>query len=56
MSKFKVYRIDAYGSIQVEIVECSGWYDLVAILQSYYDRPAFRVEAYGGPEPQPGPV
>ena len=50
MTKYKVYRINANGSVMVEIVEAYDWNQLISMVQ-YMGDPIFRIEVCGGQEP-----
>ena len=51
MTKFKIYRINGYGRVTVQIVEAYDWISLVQNYQ-YSGDPIFRIEVFGGTEPE----
>lgn len=50
MTKFKVYRVNGIGNVQVDIVEAYDWQSLISCHQ-YNGNPIFKIEVYSGPEP-----
>lgn len=50
MTKFKVYRVNAMGQVQVDIVAAYDWQSLISGHQ-YNGSPIFKIEVYSGPEP-----
>lgn len=47
MTKFKVYRVNGYGQVQIEIIEAYDWASLVSSCQ-YGGNPIFKIEVYSG--------
>lgn len=49
MTKFKVYRVNGMGQVQVEILEASDWVNLLSMHQ-YSGAAIFKIEVYSGPD------
>jgi hypothetical protein len=50
MTKFKVYRVNSFGGVTVEVLEAYDWAQLFGAYQ-YSGNPIFKVEVFSGIEP-----
>ncbi len=51
MTTYKVYRISINGYVTIDIVRAHGWDSLLSQCQ-YMGDPIFKIEVYGGEDPQ----